>query len=820
MSRDLKKFILALFVFFMLLGTSGVAVYTLVLLKNLPPLEEFSARKVSQSTKIYDRTGEALLYELFDEEKRTVVAFQDIPDIVKNATITAEDSDFYHQPAFDWRGIARAILVNIREGRAAQGGSTITQQLVKNVFLTPERTITRKIKELALAIKLERQYEKDEILGAYLNQIPYGSNVYGVEAASRLYFGKSVKDVTVAEAATLAAILNRPSFYSPWGDHRDELLKRKDYVLERMRDFEFISNEEYEAAKAQEIQFEDEPSLGSIQAPHFSLAVKQFLIDRYGENMALRGGLKVVTTLDMELQEIAERVVAEGAARNEELYGGKNAALVAQDPASGEILALVGSRSYFDETVDGKFNAVTQGYRQPGSALKPFAYLTAFEKGFHPQSIVFDAETEFVSGSPDCPAIVTPESDLNPECFNPENFDSQFRGPVTLEEGLAQSINIPSVKVLYLAGFEDVLDTLHRLGITTLTEGWRYGLSLVLGGGEVRLIDLVNAYATLADEGTLHKQSFILRVEDSEGNIIDRFTGASSVAYSREPIRLINRILSDVGLRAGLFQSSLGLTVFPGYEVALKTGTTNDYRDAWAMGYTPHLAIGVWAGNNDNEAMHSRGSSILAAVPIWSAFLQEAFATGRIAADPFPRPAPASLPAKPMMNGQMVYTETIGNQVFPHLHSILYWVDKNNPLGPFPSSPYADSQFYNWETSVMEWAKLHIPGFESSYNRRTPEQGAAPANQNISIQFLNPYNGSFVSSPFIVRATVRAASGVGTTNLYLNRVLVHQQALSSEAASYVHILESPLEAQNVLELEVLDKKGEKQSSSIIIFRNQ
>lgn len=820
-----KKLILiisAVFLTAVILSFSGV-VYAYVIIRELPSLDQFGSRKVSQSTKIYDRTGEILLYEIFGEEKRTIVPFEEIPDYVKQATLAAEDERFYHQPAFDIKAIVRALITNIREGRIAQGGSTITQQLVKNVFLSSEKTITRKIKELILAIELESKYSKKEIFSAYLNQIPYGSNAYGIEAASQTFFNKSVKKLTLAEAATLAGLPRAPTLYSPWRTSagepvNKELINRRNHILKRMRELGFISEEEMLAAESEIPNFAP-PSLGSIKAPHFSIAVRNYLVNRYGEETATKGGLRVITTLDWELQQIAEEVVKKGAERNEELYGGKNAALLAQDPKTGQILAMVGSRDYFDKSVDGNFNVATQGLRQPGSALKPFAYLTAFKKGFHPKSVVFDVPTEFVAGNPNCPAIVTPASNRLEDCFNPDNFDGIFRGPVSLEEGLSQSINVPSVKILYLAGLDDVLKTLADFGITTLKERWRYGLSLVLGGGEVRLAELVGAYSTLAEEGVFHEQTMILKIEDSKGNILDEYQDKAKRVFDRDPVREINQILSDKNLRSGLFRDSLGLTLFPEREVALKTGTTNDYRDAWAIGYTPNLTVGVWAGNNNNDPMHQQGSSILAAVPIWSDFLNRAFLKSDFPKEIFSRPEGRPPGNKPMLNGESTFRPIIKGRVYPHVHSILYWVDKKNPLGPPPGNPSSDPQFMNWEGSVLYWASLNIPGF-SDYNKPLPGNVdfSAVANEEIIvIKNISPENGSFISAPLIVRADIESSNDLKKVDIYFNRELIQSFTLNNKQYNLIYYIPRPLKPQNLIEIKITDTLGNQKSTPIIIF---
>jgi len=675
-------------------------IYTVVLIKNLPSPDQFETHEASQSTKIYDRTGKTLLYEIHGEEKRTVVPFSDIPENLRRATISAEDANFYTRPAFDWQGILRALWVDIKTLSFSQGGSTITQQLAKNVFLSPEKTITRKIKELVLAIELESKYSKDEILSLYLNQVPYGSNAYGVEAASQTFFNKSAKDLDLAESALLAGLPKAPSYYSPWGSHTDDLTTRKDYILDKMFELGYISKEQSDKSKKEKLVFAP-PSLGIIKAPHFSLMVKDYLINKYGEDEVLNGGLRVTTSLDWGMQQIAEKAVESGAKRNEELYDGKNASLVAQDPKTGQILALVGSRNYFDTDIGGNFNVAIQGLRQPGSALKPFAYMTAFQLGYPTQTILFDVPTEFVSNDPNCPATFdfNNQESSSSECFHPQDFEP-FQGPVQMDQALAQSINIPAVKTLYLVGLKAFLNNAHGFGITTLNDPWRYGLSLVLGGGEVKLVDLVNAFSTFAQEGVRHNQTSILEISDSKGNVLETYHDDSTKVIDPQYPQMINKILSDKDLRSGLFQNSLGITVFPGYDVALKTGTTNDYRDAWAMGYTPFITVGVWAGNNDNTPMIRKGTSILAAVPIWSDFLKQVI--NNYSPESFSNPDTVNISNKPMLNGQYIYTPVGINQK-SQVHSILYYVDKNNPLGDFPQNPADDSQFINWETGILNW---------------------------------------------------------------------------------------------------------------------
>ena len=698
--KNKKRFLLKLAGLFilacLLLGVWGL-ISVARMAQELPNPEEFIDGQITQSTKIYDRAGEVLLYEIHGDQKRTVIPFSDIPQYSREATLAIEDQNFYHHAAMDWKGTLRALITNLTTGEMSQGGSTITQQLARNTFLTAEKTIQRKIKELILANWIEEKYTKDKILELYLNQIPYGTNAYGIESASQTYFNKSAKDLSLAESATLAAMIQAPSYYSPWGTHMEELINRKNYVLEQMNKLGFIDKQEEESAQKIKLVFASQ-NIGIIKAPHFVMMVEDYLIQKYGEDIVEKGGLRVITTLDWKLQQIAETAVENGANRNTELYQGKNAALVAQDPKTGQILALVGSKDYFDKSVDGNFNVAVQGLRQPGSSFKPFAYVTAFEKGYSPNTVIFDLPTEFSSYTDVCRLVNINYNDENPLCFHPQNFDGDFRGPINLRNSLAQSINVASVKILYLAGLNDTIKTAQNFGLTTINDPGRYGLSLVLGGGEVKLIDMVEAYSVFSQEGIKHNQAIILEVDSAKGDILEKYLDQATRVIDQQYPKLVNNILSDIDARAGLFQSSLNLTVFPGRDVALKTGTTNDYKDAWTLGYTPFLTIGVWAGNSDNTPMQKHAGSILAAVPMWSEFMNAALQNYPM--EFFNKPDGVQ-ENKPMMNGEYI----INGQV----HEILYYVDKTNPMGPQPLNPEYDSQFWNWELPLKNWRK-NLPG--------------------------------------------------------------------------------------------------------------
>ncbi|MBI1957011.1 MAG: transglycosylase domain-containing protein [Candidatus Niyogibacteria bacterium] len=706
-----------------------------ILTLDIPDFEGFSERKIVESTKIYDQTGSILLYDVHRDIQRTVVPFEEIPRHIKNATVIIEDANFYNHSGFDVSGFLRAVLVNILSGNFSQGGSTITQQLVKNALLTPEKTIDRKLKELVLALKVERTYSKEQILNFYLNEIPYGSSAYGVAAAAEIYFGKKLSGLTLAEAAYLAALPRAPTYYSPYGAHRDKLDERKDLILSRLLKKDFITQEEYDAAVKEEAKFITRGN-ETLKAPHFVLYVKEYLAQKYGEEMVESGGLKVTTTLDWELQQKAEDLTKQFVNEEQDKFNVYNAGLVAVDPQTGGIRVMVGSRDFWgtplpegctpgaDCRFEPQVNVTAYSFgRQPGSSFKPFVYATAFKKGYTPETSVFDLLTEF---NPDCdPDVVKTEvlpeneqsKDPNNPCYHPKNYDEVFRGPVTLREALAQSINIPAVKVLYLSGLIDSLKTARDLGITTLTDPARYGLTLVLGGGEVKLLEMTGAYGVFANDGFRNPLTPIVKVEDARGNILEEWKSKPVQVLDTQVARQISSILSDNKARAPAFGEQSYL-VIPGHTVAAKTGTTNDYHDAWVVGYVPNLAVGVWFGNNDNTAMEKRVAGFIAA-PLWNAFFREAL--NHIEKKDFIPPTSPTV-SKPVLRGDwkggVTYTiDTISGKrateftppqyrkdvPITQIHTILRWVDRNNPLGPSPVEPSRDPQYEQWEFPVRAW---------------------------------------------------------------------------------------------------------------------
>lgn len=714
---------------------------------QIPDLSAFDDRTIAQSTKIYDRTGEHLLYEFHGDIKRTVVPFEEMSRHVKNATIAIEDEDFYNHFGIKPSAIIRAVFSNIQEGDllGGQGGSTITQQVVKNSLLTNEKTITRKIKEWVLALKIERVLTKEDILEMYLNEVPYGGNVYGIEEAARRFFGKTASELTLAESAYLAALPQAPTYYSPYGNNQEALESRKNTVLRRMLAHNFITQEEHDEALALEVDFA-EPDAYGIFAPHFVFFVGEYIEENYGPRALNEYGLNVITTIDYDLQKQGQEIVKRHALSNETNFNAENAALVAIDPKTGQIITMVGSRDYFDDEIPGKFN-IALAHRQPGSAFKPFVYATAFERGYTPETIVYDLKTQF---SVNCaPTNLTSEGG----CYSPVNYDGNFQGPITFRTALAQSVNIPAVKALYLAGMQESLRTARDMGIESLGDVERYGLTLVLGGGEVSLLDITSAYSVFANDGMRNPYQSILRIEDTNGEIIEEFETNTKRAIPAEIARQMNDVLSDNDARAPAFGENSYL-YFPGQDVAAKTGTTNDYRDAWIIGYSPTVSVGAWAGNNDNTSMVKRVAGFIIA-PLWNEFMQ--LALEKYPNENFRDPRPIDDDIKPILRGDL-------NSMGAH-HTILHWVNKSDPRGSIPSNPSSDAQYRNWEYSVSNWSTgqglpgggetngpFRITGLDSEYSLTdTIRFGVSPTGriERYEVQVNGRLIGSSENPPFM-----------------------------------------------------------------------
>lgn len=711
----------ALFAISICIIMTGILLVWLANVK-LPDFQSFEERKIENSTKIYDRTGKILLYNVHQDIKRTVVPLEEMGKTIQNATIAIEDWKFYEHKGIRPTSIVRAILTTISGGKV-QGGSTITQQVIKNTLLTQEKTITRKLKEWVLAIKLEQVMTKDQILATYLNDAPYGGNLYGVEEASHSFFGIEPINLTITQSAYLAAIPQSPTYYSPYGKNRAKLDERKNLVLSKMHELGYITSEEYTSAQNEVVVFLPRSASG-IKAPHFVFFVIDYLNQKYGEDVVDSGGLTITTTLDYTLQEKAEELVLKYATENATKFNAKNAGLIATDPKNGQILAMVGSRNYFDTEIDGNFN-ITLAKRQPGSSFKPFVYSVAFNKGYTPETVLFDLPTEFSTGC-------NPYGQAYPgykqnDCYMPDNYDNKFRGPISLREALAQSINVPAVKLLYLVGINNALNLASEMGITTLKDKNTYGLTLVLGGGEVTLLEMTSAYGTFATGGIRHPYSEILEIKNQKGEILETFIDRPTQILPKNTALLVSSVLSDNNARTPTFGANSPLR-FSDRNVAVKTGTTNNNRDAWIIGYTPSVTIGVWAGNNENTPMTKTSGYIVA--NLWHDAM--AAALQNTPNEPFESPDSTKDYTKPpftrgvWQGGESFLIDTISNKlatdftpeetikekVITNVHTILNWVNKDNPLGPQTQNGSNDPQFKNWETPIQNWWATHKTNYE------------------------------------------------------------------------------------------------------------
>jgi 1A family penicillin-binding protein len=603
-----------LFVKIAKLGFLGVVLGILALFFVLPlmafnlPSPDKVVRREGFSSKILDRNGK-VLYDIYTDQNRTPVDIKDVPQYLKEATVAVEDKNFYKHQGFDVLGTFRGLSRIFTRGYA-QGGSTLTQQLVKNVLLTPERTVWRKIKEFVLAVQIERKYTKDQILQMYLNEAPYGGTTYGVEAAAETYFGKNVKELNLIESAILAGLPQRPSTYSPYSATPEAYIDRTKQVLRRMNEDGYITKEQEDSALSdlEGIKFQEKGA--NFKAPHFVQYIQKLLEDRYGEQVLEQGGLKVTTTLDLDLQEKAQQIVTDEI-KKVQSYDISNGAAVVVDSQTGEILAMVGSRGFNDPDIDGQVN-VALALRQPGSSFKPFTYVTAFKKGYTPSTLLMDVPTEFEAGPGQPP-------------YKPVNYEGTFQGPVQVRYALANSINIPAVKMMAMVGIEDTLKTANDMGITTLAPDKetlaRVGLSLTLGGGEVRLLDMAEAYGAFMNTGYKLEPTAILKVEDSKGKVLEEVKPQKGRrVLTPEQAYLITDILSDNEARKAVFGLN-SLLYIQGRDVAVKTGTTNEKRDNWTVGGTPQAVVGVWVGNNDNSPMKQVASGITGASPIWRGIL-------------------------------------------------------------------------------------------------------------------------------------------------------------------------------------------------------
>jgi len=819
--KTISFFLLLTFLALILLGF-----FLIFLAEGLPDPSTFDQRIVSESTKIYDRTGKILLYEIHGGEKRTIIGIDEMSPYIIKTTLAAEDDNFYNHYGFSFNGLARSIIHNLFHPGDLRGGSTITQQLARNAFLTIDKTVVRKLKEAILTVKIEKTYSKNQILEMYLNQINYGYNVYGIESASNFYYSKEAKNLTLAEAAYLTSLIQSPNYLSPFGNHLEDLENRKTWILSRVKTLNYCSNEEVEKAQQEKVIFT--PPKVKFKAPHFVMYVRNLLYEKFSEEELEKGGYTIITTLDMRLQNLAEELVEKYGDTNEKKAGVQNLSLLAEDPKTGQILAMVGSRDYWNLDAEGNVNT-TLSTRQPGSSFKPIVYATAFKKGFLPESIIFDTAVDGkianFSTNPQNPYLV-------------RNYDEKTRGPVTFRQALAQSLNIPSVKILYLAGIKNSIKTAQDFGITTLTDApEHYGLSLVLGGGGVKLIEMVHAYTVFNQEGIYHPQTSILKIKNKDNQTIEEFTLKNKVVLDTQIARFINSILSDNSARAPTFGWNNQLH-FSDFQAAAKTGTDSEYRDAWTIGYTTSLVSGVWAGNNDRSIVSKSGSpgSMLAA-PCWHEFMERSieFYPPTDFIKPLPYTNDQTIKNSiPMLNGSYINTKEYKNiqseeiVSINEIHNILYYVNKDNLLDSPPTNPLSDPQFWNWEIPVLLWAQKNIVNFSEEYNKylgtdymlinTDTTQTTINFPDVPKIEFLSPENGSFINTDIDLIIKINSPIEIINTQIYLNKIFLGELNKTNDNIYSYKIDFNNLVNQNEIKIEAIDSFNQKSTASIIVFK--
>ncbi len=756
----------------------GATIFFATTIRDLPDPNNIASRQVEQSTKFYDRTGTHLLYELHGDERRTVVPLADIAKDAVNATVAVEDKHFYEHGGFRITSLIRAVLIDVVTGKKSQGGSTITQQLVKNAILTNEKSIGRKIRELILASEIERRFSKDDILKMYFNEIPYGSNIYGIEAAAQNFFGKKAKDLNLGEAALLAALPQSPTYYSPWGSHREALLNRWKMILDMMVEQGYATKEQIAAAESADILKTIVPKREAIVAPHFIFYVQEQLAEKYGEQTVETGGMKIITTIDYDKQLAAEKAVADHI-KDIEKFGGSNASLVSIDPKTGQILAMVGSRDYFDAKNDGAVNVALQP-RQPGSSIKPLVYLTSFVKGYTPNTVLMDADTIFP----------TPQGP-----YAPKDYKLSENGPVTVRQAIAGSLNTPAVKMLYLTGIDNVFNMAEKFGYTTWSDRSRFGLSLVLGGGEVTLLEHTAAYGVFATEGIKHPTVSVLKVEDAKGATLQEWKAEDGTrVVDAEIVRNITDILQDDASRQFVFGAVTGLTL-PDRQVAAKTGTTNDVKDAWTMGYTPSLVAGVWVGNNHPKAMQKSSSAVM----IWNEYMR--LALKGTAPEGFTPPQPI-VTGKPILDGSKMPGQTVvidkisgklatdftpvemrEERTYNAVHDILYYINKDDPRGLTPPDP-TDQMYQPFEDSAARWAGKNnlIPAVPP-----TAYDDVHLPEDKPTISFASPLDGNAVSTNFSASVNASSRRGVRKIIFALDGIKIGETS-GSGTAFYANLI--------------------------------
>ncbi len=782
--------------FFIIVAAVGVVIVFVSYSRDLPNPNRLLERSEELSTKIYDRKGTPIL-EVYGEKNRVLVSIDDVSSHIIHATLAAEDADFYHHSGFSIRGMLRAIR-NTATGEGLQGGSTITQQSVKNALLTQDRTISRKIKEMILSLQLENKYTKDQILQMYLNETPYGGQNYGIYTASKAYFNKLPSELNLEEAAYLAGLPQSPSYYSQFGSNPEAGIERKNYILYLMNERgwldsngvrRYISDEEYEVAKEAPLDFQS--AAISFEAPHFVFYVKRLLADMFGEDVVEQRGLQVTTTLDLDLQMQAQEIVYDNVEASKS-YNVGNGSLVALDPQTGQILAMVGSKGYFLESeptgcisgITGENSCtfephlnVTMAHRQPGSSIKPITYATMLSQGYTAAFPFLDVETEFPGSRPDKPYI-------------PENYDGIFRGPMSLRKSLGNSLNIPAVKALSIVGIDSMIDQAEKMGITSFGDRSRFGLALTLGGGEVSLLELTGAYSVFPAQGRFRQPTPFLEVRDAHGNVLYKYrdTGGKS-ALEPEVAFLINDILSDDGARSAAFGANSLLNI-PGHRVAVKTGTTDDKRDNYAIGYTPSLVAGVWVGNNNNDEMNPYiASGITGATPIWRDFMM-AYLEDK---EPQDFPVPSTV-------HKVTIDELTGMLPFEDFPTRAEWFIKG-------TEPTARSSWYQkleickvdgrlaskacrdadktaektfvkitaekpeWQNAVDQWVKDNYKDskyFPPTMTSRVEFDGDDPKDMDPKLEFTGLDNGDTIPLKYRLQVEISAVDDIEKVSIYKN----------------------------------------------------
>ncbi len=799
------------------LGVLFIAVLFLYYAKNLPDPNKLLDRNIPESTKIFARDG-SLLYEIHGEYKRTQVTLDQISPNLKNATIAVEDKDFYKHGGVSVTGIIRAALTDVLSRSLAQGASTITQQFVKNALLSDDKSWDRKIREAILAVAIDARFSKNQVLQFYLNEIPYGRNAYGIEAASETYFNKSAKDLDLAQSAYLAALVQAPTYYSPSGPHRVDLDARKNLVLSLMQQQGYIAPTQEQDAKSEVVAFS--PITNGIKAPHFVLWVEDYLAGKYGETTLEEGGLQVYTTLDPRLQDIAETAVKNDVNKESEKYNAYNAALVAIDPKTGQILAMVGSKDYFGAPepagcTPGKncwFEPnvnVALAQRQPGSSFKPYVYATAFKKGlnYSPASMLMDVVTNFGT--------------YNGKDYIPHNYNDQSYGPVSMRQALSGSLNVPAVKTLDLVGVNSAVQTARDLGITSPLQDC--GLSLVLGGCEVRLLDHVAAYSVIANEGVKNPETPILKILDKNGNVLEQYqSNPQTVLDPQDAYELIS-IMTDNNARAFIFGANSPLTL-PGRVVAAKTGTTQNFRDGWTLGFTPSLVAGVWTGNNDGTLLKKGADGVVVAAPIWHDFMVGALATST--PETFTVPPGVQQVTVDAVSGKLptdatpsTKTETFASYSAPtdydNVHvKAAFDTTTGQPATSLTSPSNISYKVYtvlhserpdnpNWENPVVAWALAH--GYSYPPGGATTTAPSINNGQAPTVNILDPSDGETITQT-PVQVTVNAFSSSPIARLDLSLDGQFYQSLTVQPFVFT-ITKALNDGPHILAVHAVDSSG-------------